>query len=86
VTYLHSSFEKYESQSNNLLKYIRRIISIIASSNSGDNPKKIYEYDIDSETIKIKKLLFKLASKADKISWIQNAISELDYFLNIIFE
>jgi hypothetical protein len=51
-----------------------------------DNPNEIYEYDIDSEIIKIKRLLFKLAFRTDEISWIQNAISEFDYLLNIFFE
>jgi hypothetical protein len=66
VIYLRSFFEKYESHSNNL-KYLRRIISIMASSNSVDNPNGIYEYDIDSEIAKIKKLLFKLVSRTDSI-------------------
>jgi hypothetical protein len=39
----------------------------MALSNSVDNPNGIYEYDIDSEIIKIKKLLFKFAFKADGI-------------------
>jgi hypothetical protein len=36
-------------------------------SSSVDNPNGIYEYDIDSETIKIKKSLFKLVSRAGEI-------------------
>jgi hypothetical protein len=47
-------FEEYEFQSDNLLKYLRRITFNIALSSSVDNPNGIYEYDIDSETIKIK--------------------------------
>jgi hypothetical protein len=42
----------------------------MASSNFGDNSKGIYEYDIDSETIKIKKLLFKFVFRAGEIFWI----------------
>jgi hypothetical protein len=53
--------------------------------NSVNNPNGIYEYDIDSEIIKIERLLFKLASKIDEIFWIQDAISKLNYFLNIFF-
>jgi hypothetical protein len=55
-------------------------------SNSGDNPKKIYEYHIDSEILKLKKLLFKFASKIGGISWIQNSISEIGYLFNAFFE
>jgi hypothetical protein len=58
----------------------------MALTSSVDNPNGIYEYDIDSETAKIKKSLFKLASRTDRISCIQNAISEFDYLLNIFFE
>jgi hypothetical protein len=42
----------------------------MALSSFGDNPKGIYEYDIDSEIVKIKKLLFKFVSKIDGIFWI----------------
>jgi hypothetical protein len=57
-----SEFEKYEFQSDNfLLKYLKRIIFNITLTNSVDNPNGIYEYDIDSEIIKIRRLLFKLA-------------------------
>jgi hypothetical protein len=58
----------------------------MALSNSVDNPNGIYEYDIDSEIAKIEKLLFKFVSKIGGIFWIQNAISEFDYLLNIFFE
>jgi hypothetical protein len=51
-----------------------------------DNPNGIYEYDIDSETIKIGKSLFKFAFRIDGIFWIQNAISKFDYLFNIFFE
>ena len=50
------------------------------------NPNGIYEYDIDSETVRIRRSLFKLVSKVDGIFWIQNAISEYDYLLNAFFE
>jgi hypothetical protein len=86
MTWFRSSFEKCDSYSDNLFKYSRRIISIIILSSSIDNPNGIYEYDIDSEIIKIKKSLFKLVSKAGNIFWIQNAISEFDYLLNTFFE
>jgi hypothetical protein len=39
-------------------------------SNSVDNSNGIYEYDIDSETIKIEKSLYKFASKIGDIFWI----------------
>jgi hypothetical protein len=67
VTYLRSFFEKYESQSDNLLEYLKRIIFNMILSNFVDNPNGIYEYDIDSEIIKIKKLLFKFAFKVGGI-------------------
>jgi hypothetical protein len=51
-----------------LLKYSRRIISIMISSSFGDNPNGIYEYGIDNEIIKIGKALLKLAFRADGIS------------------
>jgi hypothetical protein len=81
-----SEFEEYGFQSDDFLKYSRRIIFNIISTNSVDNPNGIYEYDIDSEIIKIKKSLFKFASKVDGIFWIQNAISKFDYLFNIFFE
>jgi hypothetical protein len=58
----------------------------MTSSSFGDNPKGIYEFHIDSETLKLKKSLFKLASRAGGISWIQDSISEIDYLFSIFFE
>jgi hypothetical protein len=40
----------------------------MALTNSVDNPNGIYEYDIDSETIKIKRSLFKFVFKIGGIS------------------
>jgi hypothetical protein len=51
-----------------------------------DNSNGIYEYDIDSEIIKIEKSLFKFAFRTGGIFWIQNAISKFDYLFNIFFE
>jgi hypothetical protein len=83
---LSFEFEGYEFQSDNFFERSRRMIFNIISSNFVDNSNRIYEYDIDSETIKIKKLLFKFAFRAGEISWVQDTISEFDYFLNIFFE
>jgi hypothetical protein len=58
----------------------------MALSNFVDNPNGIYEYDIGSEIIKIKRLLFKFVFRIGEIFWIQNAISEFDYLFNIFFE
>jgi hypothetical protein len=58
----------------------------MASTNSVDNSNEIYEYDIDSEIIKIERLLFKFVFRIDGIFWIQDAISEFDYLFNIFFE
>jgi hypothetical protein len=73
-------------RSDNLFECSKRIIFNIISTNSVDNSNGIYEYDIDSEIIKIEKSLFKFAFKAGEISWIQDAISEFDYLFNIFFE
>jgi hypothetical protein len=58
----------------------------MTSISSVDNPNGIYEYDIDSETVKIRKSLFKFVFKTDGISWVQDAISEFDYLFSIFFE
>jgi hypothetical protein len=58
----------------------------MASTSSVDNPNGIYEYDIDSETAKVERLLFKLVFRIGGIFWIQDAISEFDYLFNIFFE
>jgi hypothetical protein len=55
-------------------------------TNSVDNSNGIYEYDIDNETAKIKRLLFKLAFRIGGIFWIQNVISEFDYLFSVFFE
>jgi hypothetical protein len=55
-------------------------------SNFTDNSNGIYENDIDSEIVKIGRLLFKFDFRIGEIFWIQNAISEFDYFLNVFFE
>jgi hypothetical protein len=68
VTYLRLFFEGDESPSDNFLEFLKYISSIMIFSSSGDNSKRIYEYDIDSETAKIKKSLFKFAFRIDKIS------------------
>jgi hypothetical protein len=69
VIYFHSFFELegYGFQFDNFLKYLRRIIFNMALSNFVDNPNGIYEYDIDSEIIKIKKLLFKFVFRIGEI-------------------
>jgi hypothetical protein len=58
----------------------------MALTSSVDNSNGIYEYDIDNEIIKIRRLLFKLVFRIGGISWIQDAISEFDYLFNIFFE
>jgi hypothetical protein len=40
----------------------------MASTSFVDNLNGIYEYDIDSEIAKIRRLLFKFAFRADRIS------------------
>jgi hypothetical protein len=64
---LFSEFEEYGFQSDNFLEYLRRITFNIILSNSVDNPNGIYEYDIDSEIIKIRKSLFKFVFRAGGI-------------------
>jgi hypothetical protein len=60
-------FEKYEFHSDNLLEYLRSIISIMVISNFVDNPNGIYEYDIDNEIIKIERSLFEFVFKIGDI-------------------
>jgi hypothetical protein len=72
VTYLRvfSEFEGYEFQFDNFLECLKRIIFNMTLLSSVDNPNGIYEYDIDSEIIKIEKLLFKFVFRAGEIFWI----------------
>jgi hypothetical protein len=83
---LFFEFERYGFQFDDFLEYLRRIIFNIILMNSVDNSNEIYEYDIDSETIKIERSLFKFVFRVGGIFWVQNAISEFDYLFNIYFE
>jgi hypothetical protein len=64
---LFSEFERYGFQSGDLFKYLKRIIFNIILTNFVDNSNRIYEYDIDREIIKIRKLLFKFVFRIGRI-------------------
>jgi hypothetical protein len=70
--YLHLYFSNYviNLRSNDLLEYLKRTIFNMILTNSVDNSNGIYEYAIDSEIVKIERLLFKIVFKAGGIFWI----------------